>query len=124
MYVLCNHSTTTIHRFEYNGTDYTYERCDTCGLTPDTAPITASGPNELLPWWDWKPISGKRITDARPGINRVQAQRTAARDEVMLLQELIAFEHELGEAPDPALAAELDAAQAYRASLGHVFVAN
>jgi hypothetical protein len=125
MHILCDHSVTKVYRIKLSeGQHYDYEVCDRCGLSPDLPALTSSGPDELLPWWDWKPVSGKRITDARPGINRVQARRTEARDQVQLLQQLIEWERELGETPDPDLAAELEAAEKHRADLGYVFVAN
>lgn len=125
MHILCDHSEVKTYRIKLSeDRHFDYEVCDNCGLSPDTPILSSMHEGELLPWWEWKPISGKQITDARPGINRVQDERTKARDQVKLLQQLIEWEQELGETPDPALAEELAAAEVHRASLGYVFVAN
>lgn len=126
MHILCDHSEVQTYRIKLSeDRHFDYEVCANCGLNPETTPVlSCMHEGELLPWWDWKPISGKKITDERPGINRVQNQKTEARAHALLLQELIEWERELGEEPDPDLAAELEAAQAHRASLGYVFVAN
>lgn len=124
VHTLCDHTEISARTFTFQGEEYTFEQCATCGLSPDTPPITASGPGELEPWWEWKPISGAKINRDRPGINRVQTSRTEARDQVKLLEQLVAWEAELGETPDPALAEELEAAREHRANLGFIFVAN
>lgn len=125
MFTLCDHSEVKTYRIKLDEErHFDYEVCNRCGLSPDTPPITSMHPGELEPWWEWKPVSGAKITRERPGINRVQNLRTMARDQVYLLQELIALEAELGDTPDPALAEELREAQEYRASLGYVFVSN
>lgn len=125
MHTLCDHSEVKVYRIKLSeDRTFDYEVCATCGLSPDLPPLTSTNPGELEPWWEWKPISGAKITRERPGINAHQALRTEARDRAKFLQELVALERELDETPNPALAEELAEAEEYRASLGYIFVAD
>lgn len=104
IYTLCGHEDIVTMELK---SGYVLAFCANCHLSDSMPPLTASGPDELLPWWDHKPAAKEEIDACRPGVNRWQERRQYVREEIKLIRDLLQWEDEIGEPHDPALLREL-----------------